>query len=287
MPPRRPGHQFPKAPGLIQPTTPRPLPDPSFDPEGFDELVTNRGLRWLHLKAAYCPNVLNLEVQEHDPNCKKCENGYLFFDTNDGRPIMGMMQNNKLERLFEIQGLWEQGDAVVTFTSYADGPDGAVGQGPVNSFKVADKLMCLDYTFDWNERLEHQPAGLDRLKYPAVSVEFLADKNQRYMEGVDFEITPEGDIHWLAGGKKPVLDNARNKGGIFTIVYQAHPIFYVMSLLHEIRATKGVSRETQKLETIRLPQQLLIRRDYMFSRSKSEGPSNTRMPGSGGFPASE
>lgn len=281
------GHQFPHAPAVIPATTPRPLPDPSFDPEGFDELIINRGIRWIHHKAAYCPNVLSLEVQEHDPNCKDCENGYLFFDTNHNEPIMGIFQNNKLERLYEINGLWEQGDAVVTFTSYAP-KDGIVGAGPVNSFKIGDKLTCLDYTFDWQERLEHQPAGLDRLKYPAVSVEFLADKNQRYMEGVDFEITAMGEIRWLPGGKKPLLDNQRNKGGIFTIVYQARPIFYVMQVLHEIRATKGISRKTGVLETIRLPQQLLIRRDYMFTRSKgSEGPSNTRMPGSGGFPASE
>jgi hypothetical protein len=280
--PRRPNHAFPNAPGLIRPPTPRPLPDPQFDPEGFDELVRNRGIRWLHHKAAYCPNVLDLEVQEHDPSCRDCENGYLFFETNCGQPIMGVFQQNKLERLYEINGLWETGDAVVTFTSFADGPKGEVSEGPMNSFKVGDKLTCLDYTFDWQERVEHSPSGTDRLKYPAVDVEFVADVERRYMRGTDFELTPEGHVQWLPAGKRPKLDNVRNKGGIFTIVYSANPVFYVMQILHEIRATKGVSRKTGNLETIRLPQQLLIRRDYMFAHpADKKGPDTARAPRSG------
>jgi len=270
--------------GLIRPFPPIPLWDPQFDAASFDELLQNRGLRWIHEKAAYCPNVSDLEVQVHDPNCQDCENGYYFFPANEGKPIYGAFYQNKLERLYEINGLWEAGDAVITFTSYnRGGPDnqGEPSQGSMNDFKVGDKLTCLDYVFTWQERIEHSPSGVDRLKYPAKEVEFVADRERRYQLGTDFEITPQGHIAWLTPNR-PKFNQLRNQGGIYTIVYTANPVFYVMQLLHEIRATKGVDRETGALQAIRLPQQVLVRRDYFFKHPDDKtGPASSRAPRNG------
>jgi hypothetical protein len=286
--PKGPDHEFKDPPdlaGLLPPYPPMPLWDPQFDAAGFNELIQNRGLRFLQFKAVPCPNVKDLQTQLHNPNCTTdgCENGFLMFPANEGRPIYGMFYQAKLERFFEINGLWDTGSAIVTFTSYARGPapDFKPGAGEMIDFSINDKIVCLDFLFSWSERLEHSPTGLDRLKYPAKTVEFLADKDRRYQFGVDFSITEEGRILWLTGNR-PKRDPNLDIGAIITIRYQANPVFYIDQMLHELRATKGINRETGALQAIRLPQQVLMKRDYLYAdKNDHEGEQSSRAPRSG------
>jgi hypothetical protein len=274
----RPTRTFP-SPGQIHSGTRKPLPEPQFDGASFDEFIRSKGLRWRHLQSSFCPNISDLESHVHDPNCRICDNGYIFYGQDE---IFGIMEQNKLERFWEIQGLWDAGAAVATFISYLDGPNGEQSQGKMVDFMVGDKLVCLDYTFRWTELVENSPTGIDRLRYPAITVEFLRDAWTIYCRGVDFEITPDGMISWLSTGKRPAYQTARSRGGIYTIVYTAHPVFFVEQIIHEIRATKGEDRVTGNVQAIRLPQQLLIRRDFMFKHPGDKiGSQDSDAPRSG------
>lgn len=271
--PKRPTKTFSDA-GLIKPATPSILPNPLLDPIGFEQLIRNRGLRWKHEKGAICPAVKDLETLEHDPNCRKCENGYLFFNPVE---VMGTFESNKLEKMYEIQGTWTVGEAITTFASYLDGPNGEPGLGAMVDFQQGDKLTCLDYSFTWQELVEYSLLGTDRLRYPALHVDFLADTERTYALNTDFEITPEGNIKWVSGNRPKYLAD-RSKGSVYTVVYSARPIFYVVQIMHEIRATKGYNRKTNKVEAVRLPQQLLIRRDFLFNRKEDAVGKGTGAP---------
>lgn len=270
--------------GLIAPGTPVVFPNPSLAPGDFDKLIKNRGMRFTHYRAMSCPNVLNLEVQTHDPNCRfpGCENGWLYVVFNCGKPIHGIHQNHKLEKLYEIQGLWEFGEAVVTFQAYADANDGATGKGPAVDLKINDKLVCLDFEASWTERIEHSPSGLDRLKYPAVNVEHLQDIDRVYVQGADFVVNAQGLIEWLQGGNRPKADVQQGIGGIYSVLYTFHPEFYVLNVLHELRATKAMDVETQQYTAVRMPQQVVIRRIVDYKHPADEkGLASTRAPADG------
>ena len=275
---RRPRKTFPKSPGYLKKMTPAKLPDPNLDPIAFEELIKNRGVRWCHQKAVACPNITDINIQNHDPNCKKCENGLLYFDPME---IHGVLQANKLERMYEIQGVWDVGEAVVTFSAYTDDKDGNPGMGDPVSLQHFDRVTCLDYEFRWQELIECSPTGIDRLRYPALSVQTLQTTDKVYYIDQDFVITAEGHIKWI--GKMPKHDQLNDRGQVYTISYSARPVFIVVQLLHEIRATKAEHIKTGKIEAIRLPQQVLIRRDYLFRHPDDDkGQPTTRFPRSGG-----
>lgn len=281
---RDPNKKFKRSKGQISRGTPDSLPDPLLDKIAYDELIKNRGLRWKHFKGTPCPNLGDLEIQSHDPNCNACENGMLFYE---GGEVHGVFQANRLERMYEIQGVWDVGEAVITFSANMDDIDGNPGLGAPVDLQHFDKLMCLDYTFRWQELIEHSHVGIDRLRYPALTVEFVATvsgKVKNFYVGRDFQITSEGFIEWLPNGNKPTYDQLNSRGEVYTISYCARPVFYVVQLLHEIRATKAAKPGTRNEKiAVRLPQQVLIRRDYLFTHpSDTDGGNTTRAPRDGG-----
>lgn len=270
---------FPDSPGMIRKMTPDKLPDPQLDPQAFEQLIKNRGLRWKHEKASPCPNITDLETNSHDPNCRECENGMRFYGSLE---VHGFFQGNKLERIYEIQGSWDVGEAVVTFSAYADDEQGNPGRGVAVDLQHYDKLTCLDYSFRFQELIEHSPTGVDRFRYPALTVEFLATKSKVYVLDQDFAIDEVGYIRWL-NQNQPGYNQLIQRGEIFTVAYCARPVFYVIQLIHEIRATKALDPITGQIIAVRLPQQVLIRRDYLFSHSGDKtGQSDAEAPrGSG------
>lgn len=276
---RRPTKTFPPSPGQVRKLTPDRLPDPQLDPLHFEELIKNRGLRWKHERATPCPNVTSLETNDHDPNCRACENGMIFYSPTE---VHGVFQGNKLERMYEIQGSWDVGEAIVTFSAYADDDDGNPGKGDAVDLQHFDKLTCLDYQFRFQELVEHSLTGPDRLRYPAQTVEYLSTKDKQFYLDQDFVIDANGYIQWL-GQNRPGHDQLNDQGEIYTIAYCAQPVFYVVQLIHEIRASKAVDQMTGLSTAIRLPQQVLIRRDYLFTHpSDKHGLDDQQSPQSGG-----
>jgi hypothetical protein len=274
--PPRPTKQF-NDPNVINPGLPQEIYNPQFSGEQFDQLIRDRGLRWIHEKAALCPNVRDINSKTHDPNCKLCHNGFLYFGKEE---VFGIFQSNKLEKIYEVQGTWSIGEAVVTFTSYAINSDGT--QGKMVDFMHQDRVTCLDYTFTWSEVVEHSPLGVDRLQYPAVTIEFLTDKDgNQYRMDVDFKINLVGMIEWT-GKNRPKADLSLGRGGIYTVVYTANPQFYVVSILHELRATKGLDKASGKVTALRLPQQCYIKRTYLVDHpGDNVGQSSALYPRNG------
>lgn len=276
---RRPSKTFPTSPGFMASGTPKNLPDPQLDPIAFEQLIHQRGLRWKHYRATQCPNIKSLETGIHDPNCRQCENGQIFYG---GAIVHGLNMQYKLEKLYESQGAWDLGNGVVTFSAYADDEDGNPGMGPAIDLQPFDKLICLDYSFRWSEVIEHSPTGIDRLRYPALTVEYVATKDKVYYIDEDFIINEVGYLKWT-GQNQPLYDQLNSLGEIFTVAYTAQPVFYVIQLIYEIRATKAFDQTTGAITAVRLPQQVLIRRDYLFSHPGDKVALNTQpSPRSGG-----
>ena len=179
-------------------------------------------------------------------------------------------------------GQWDVGEAVVTFSAYEDGPDGTPGAGKAVDLQHFDKLICMDYEFRWQERIEHSPTGVDRVRYPALDIEYVATKSKQYFLNTHFVIDENGNVKWISQDQ-PSYDQLNQRGEIYTISYTARPVFYVVQLIHEIRATKAVDPMTGIKKAIRLPQQVLIRRDYMFLRNDDkDGKGTIQSPRSGG-----
>jgi hypothetical protein len=233
------------------------LPDPSIKGISFDQLINQRGIRFIHHKAIPCMNIASTDFQAHVPDCEFCDDsGIIYYQSNE---IVGIFQGNSIEKTFEAHGVWEVGTAVVTFpTEYPDGT-----QADFNTF---DRLEMPDFTVRlWELKgYEPRPQETQDLRYPVQHVEYassITDGVQKfYYAGVDFNVTPEGGIQWI-DGKQPLYDVELERGEVIGWAYFAKPVYVVMQSLRELRVTQELINGVKTAR--RLPQQILVKRDFM------------------------
>ena len=232
------------------------LQDPSIRGNSFDQILQNRGIRFIHKKSAPCPNMRSLADNSHNPNCPVCDgNGILYYQEKE---IFGVFTGNSLQKNFEMQGIWEIGTAVGTFP--IEYPDGTLAE-----FNTYDQLVIPDFTVRQWELKEYEPRvdRQQRLRYPIQDIIFIAsvveDQLVQYDKGVDYNIV-SGKIEWIPG-REPHYDNVNERGDVFVVDYQANPVYVVLQHLRELRVTQELING-QKVPR-RLPQELLLKRDFL------------------------
>lgn len=252
----KPNQVLPSSPTSTGPFMPAQIADPSIRGASFDQLLANRGIRFIHRRAAPCPNMTSLDDSNHSPDCPACDDsGILYYDEKE---ITGVFQSNSIEKTFEQHGVWEIGSAVVTFP--ADYTDGTPAD-----FNTFDELIIPDYTVRMWEMKQYEltNSGIQYARYPIEKVDFLSvvrnNEVIRFQEGIDFIIT-DGGIQWLPG-KEPWYYSSREAGEVYTVAYYAYPVYKVLQPLRELRVTQEMIAG-QKVAK-RLPQQVLVRRDFL------------------------
>ncbi len=252
-------------PTNMPPTFPSPMPlqipDHSIRAEAFDQLLENRGIRVIHRRALVCPNVLALDTNAHTPDCPNCDNsGYMYYGDKE---IVGTFSGNSMEKTFEQHGVWEIGTAVMTFPS--EYPDGVEAD-----FQQFDRLEIPDFQVRLYELLEYEPNdnNTQSLRYDIKSVDLMISTNegsiqvQRIFEvGIDFNIV-NGAIIWVEG-KQPLFDKNANRGQVVSVAYYANPIYIVLQSLRELRITQELDPDTGEKIARRMPQEVLVRRDFL------------------------
>lgn len=233
------------------------LPDPSIKGVSFDQLLNQRGIRFVHSKAIPCPNILTVDNNAHNPDCEFCDDsGILYYGDTE---MWGVFSGNSIEKTFEAHGVWEVGTAVVTFPT----EDAAGNQIDFNTY---DKLVIPDFTVRMWEMKEYEPrtGGAQELRYPIQKVEYASSirngVQKFYVQGTDFNIDADGQIVWIPG-QEPYYDAHSEHGEVIIWSFYAHPVYVVVQSLRELRITQELVNG-QKVSR-RLPQQVLVRRDFM------------------------
>jgi hypothetical protein len=253
-----PSKKYPNSPTTTPSEMPIYTPDFSIKGLSFDQLLQQRGVRFIHKKAIPCPNVLSTDTASHDPDCAFCSNsGIIYYDTKE---IWGIFQGNALEKTFEAHGIWEEGNAVVTFPStYIDGTQA--------DFNTYDYLILPDFEARMWEQKEYEPTPnmAQKLRYPVAKVEFaisiVNNVEKKYVQGVDFNVDKDGNIAWVFG-HEPGINPRNGRGIVVTWSYFAHPVYLVVQSLRELRITQELVNGQKQAR--RLPQQVLVKRDFMI-----------------------
>lgn len=264
----KPNKQYPLSPTSSPSPMPLNIPDPSLRGESFDQLLKNRGIRFIHRRASPCPNMRTIFDQSHNPNCPICDGqGILFYAETE---IYGVFYSNSLEKNYEMQGIWEMGSAMVTLpTEYADGKQA--------EFNTWDQLVIPDFTVRMWEMKEYEPRADNKqgLRYAIHNIDFLAGavNNQLviFEEGVNYNIV-DGDIQWIPG-MTPAYDSANKRGDVFVVQYFANPVYNVMQHMRELRISQQYIGGTKIAK--RLPQQILVKRDFLSRPAETEASAET------------
>lgn len=261
----KPSQSYPLSPTTTNSMMPMYIPDPSIKGISFDQLLKNRGIRFLHHIAAPCPNMKSINANNHDPNCPFCDDSQIIHLSP--KEIWGVFTSNSLEKMYEIQGVWEIGNAVVTLpTEYPTGE-----QADFNTF---DWLVCPDFEIRLSDIKEYDPnqhAGIE-LRYPVVKVESMMSVRNgvmyNYKEDVDYTLV-NGDIQWISG-KEPYYDEIAQVGEVISILYTANPVYSVLNIMHELRVTQEYDIATGQKIAKRMPQQILVRREFLVNPAEKE-----------------
>jgi hypothetical protein len=257
------------APAIGPTSTPSEMPlyNPDFSIRGdsFNQILEQRGVRFIHEKATPCPNILTEDNNAHAPNCPFCDNnGMLHYGAKE---ITGIFSGNAIQKTFEAHGIWEIGSAVVSLpTTYPDGM-------PAH-FNGFDKLTIPDHVVRlWEiKEYEPRPGNVQQLRYPIIDVDYVSsvghDGNtlKQYYRNVDYVINTDGNIVWI-DGRQPKYNAKTGHGEVLTWAFFAQPVYIVVQLLRELRITQEMVGGNKTPRT--LPQQVLVKRDFLPTAGES------------------
>ena len=247
--------------------TPMDLPDISLNAEHYDELIKNRGILFTHTHALPCPNIDDVNAAVHDGDCHhdECDNGYLQVMP---KQIWGFFNNDQLNKLFEVQGEYNSNVAVITFSAkYVDGTEA--------DLQTFDRVMMVgDYSKRLYEVFESSPLGIDRLRYKATKVEYLIYKSGVvYEQDVHF-VLENGRIKWITS-HRPQYNQAIGRGEVCSVSYTVPVRYYVNHVMKEIRGTQVLDPMTVEKVAVRLPQHVLVSREFLFPDKDDNEGKNT------------
>jgi hypothetical protein len=122
---------------------------------------------------------------------------------------------------------------------------------------------------------EPRPNNQQQLRYPVFNVDFLAsainDQINPFEEGVDFNIV-DGNIEWVPG-HQPSYDAVHKRGDVFVVQYFANPVYNVLQHMRELRVSQQMVMG-QKIAR-RLPQQILVKRDFLANPPEKEASADS------------
>ena len=220
----------------------------NIQPEKFDELIDQQGVRVKVFRTSYCPNVKSIDGGEHEINCTICH-GSGFLDKYCIE-TWAFLQNNSSEKGAFKEGLYDGNTVMGTFQ-----------QGIELQYFTLVEL--LDFTEAFFERVKRQEGMLDVLRYPGVRVNMLVDKaGTEYFEGSDFKLDPNGNILWCAN-KGPA------RGVIYTVNYETKIRFRAIRAVHSNRFVQVASGGKTKL--VKMHEQWMLQKEYLVVRKDLDG----------------
>lgn len=250
-------------PGTLVYSTDLPTEAVSFDVDAFDEAVRSHGVTFVHWRAMKCPVGM---IDEYDSrrvheDHSGCSNGFLY--TRAGAVTCLFTGNSTQSQIGEV-GIMDGSMVSVTLPRFYDPPDASpIYIAPFDRLYLAEESIVVP---DW-QVFRHEPTGIDKLNFPAVSVQDLVDSRGIRYHRPDFEIN-DGKLVW--SGTRPGVDPDTGRGLVCSIRYTYRPYWYVKSLVHEVRVSQAENPLTGLRETNRMPQAIVLQREYVYEKNERD-----------------
>lgn len=229
-----------------------------FRPQEFERVILQHGKYVVWRKALLCP-CSNLNTGQAVLDCTSCDgSGFIYVDPV--RIRAHMLSFDQSTKIYEKFGMWVEGNTMVTVM-----PKYRLAHR--DSIEMEDSLMSFNELLKKGNRRGRRsklPDGVDSGRYRMVNVTRLAyqaDADSAFLLlecGYHFEVSDEGWIKWLPPGNTAIPD-----GSMFSVLYDFHPVYQVVSFPHvtrdDVRGTK-VPDDT----AYSLPIQAAAKLDYLI-----------------------
>lgn len=248
----------------------------SFDLDRLDNFVTGLGVEYVHYKCMPSPIGQNDrgDYRRNDGVDTITSNGMIYRCS--GKFTATMTDNSRDRKQGEAGTLDPSESKLVMPRFYNEGAGVSNGQriylSPGDRIYVADPLA--DVLVSNPQKMDYEP-GVDNIPmFPIVQLEMpLTDsRNIEYTQGVDYSITSDGNIRWLAGGKNPGIDPDTGKGRIYSVRYLYRSYWYITVLLKEVRVTNVTTNGERG--PARMPYHAIAVREYMYHNQNKGDQTN-------------
>ncbi len=227
-----------------------------FRPEVFTRVIRQKGYFMQWRKAILC-TCFRKETDQARLDCEICDqSGWFYVDPHEVQAVITDM--TRKDDVYRHPGQWASGNSHITVE-----PQYRLGYR--DSLEMKDSLMPFNEYIEKGNRRGTRirlPKDHDAARYKIVNVNGIfreVDRKPiRLTEGIHFEISKEGWIHWLPDGLK-IKD-----GTVFSLHYDFHPVWIVISHMHGVRDT--VTQFKRPAPTaVALPVQVEAGLDYLVN----------------------
>lgn len=247
----------------------------SFDLDRLDNFVTGLGVEYMHYKAIPSPIGQNDrgDYRRNDGVDTITSNGMIYKCAGK---FTATMTDNSRDRKRGEAGVLDPSESKLVMPRFynvnglADGK--RIYLSPGDRIYVADPLA--DVLVSNPQKMDYEP-GVDNVPmFPIVELEMpiIDSRNIEYTKGVDFSITADGNIRWIAGGKNPGIDPTTGKGRIYSVRYLYRSYWYITVLLKEVRVTNVTTNGERAPE--RMPYHAIAVREYMYHNQNKGDKTN-------------
>jgi|SRR5581483_152211 len=251
----------------------------SFDLKKLDGFVTGLGVDFLHYRAMPSP------IGKKDRGDYRREDGVDTITSNGmiytcAGKFTGTMTDNSREQKRSAGGVLDPSEARLVMPRFYNSCTGMSDADriylmPGDRLYVADKDA--DVLVANAQEIDYDPDRDNEALYPIVKIQDIVDsRNQPFTCGTDFEITPMGNIRWIAGGRNPGIDNDTGKGRIYSVRYLYKAFYYVVALPKEVRVTNVTTAGVRAPE--RMAYHAIIVREYIFHNQNRGDKQNQNQP---------
>lgn len=239
----------------------------SFDLDRLEVgLSTGLGVEYFHYKGMPSPIGQNDrgDYRRNDGVDTITSNGMIYRCAGK---FTATMTDNSRDRKRGEAGTLDPSESKLVLPRFYNQGDG-VSNGTRIYLSPGDRIYVADPEADVlvsNPQKMDYEADIDNIPmFPIVQMEMpLVDsRNIAYNQGVDYDITADGNIRWLAGGKNPGIDPETGRGRVYSVRYLYRSYWYITLLLKEVRITNVTTNGERSPQ--RMPYHCMVVREYMF-----------------------
>lgn len=250
------------------PKTPKDLFQATMDLSKNDDLITQRGVQFVHYVAIPSPIGLKDrgDYRRSDEYDTITSNGMIYKKA--GCFTAAIVNNSKSKRPSE-GGVFDYSTARLLVPRFYD--DKEVADGEEIHLAPGDRVFIKDMEVPVSnyQRMQYEPGGLDRAQFPVKSVQYLIDsKNKEYKCGHHFKIQ-DGHIKWVNGKDNPGIDPETGKGRIYSIRYKYNAHWYITDIPNEVRVMQGTDNSGDRVVQ-RMPYSAVIQREYVYYNQNND-----------------
>jgi hypothetical protein len=268
-----------------------PLVQTSFSLVADDAFVTGQGIDYDHYKAM--PSPIGLKDRgdyRRDGLDVLTSNGMLYVYAGT---FSGCETDNSKDRKRTDGGIVDPSTSRLILPRFYNkrgpSPSTAVDANPVDDgsriyLAPGDRIYVHDPVANVKvstyQKMTYE-TGLNVPMFPicCMEVPIIDSLNVAYVQGLDYEVTKDGNILWLPTGKNPGFDPESGKGRVYSIRYLYKAFHYIHSMPKEVRmsnVTEGGVRVPERMAYF-----AVIQREFVYhsqNRGDAANTSNSKTP---------